>query len=546
MSAATRSAPRGARSRRAPDRLCAEAVDLAREAAEETAAPSTVGEWIEAVADGDRVVTHYFEAHEPGYRGWRWGVTVARASRAKKVTVDESVLQPGPDALLAPAWLPWNERLRPGDLGPGDLLPTEPGDVRLEPGWTGEDEPPPNSVVAGEEPAAPGRAALGAVAEEPGMGRARVLSRLGLQEAADRWEEAYGPRTAMAQSAPANCVSCGFLMPLAGSLRQAFGVCANEFSPADGHVVSLAYGCGGHSEAALMPRTPQPPPPVIDETRNDPFSLTAGPAVAEPSDGEDTGRAADADGAGEAPGAGAAGDAGDAAAAEGADAGASAEAAGAENSVKSAKSAKSATTAKSAKPVKAAKSGKAGAAEKTGTTRKSGKRSADSAEPGAAAEASESAQPSTPEASGKTGATRRSGAAKKAGASRKSAEQSAASAESAEAPEPESSKSSKSSKSLPSASSSASSASSESGASGKSGKTGASRRGGAAKKTGAARKSGARSADSAGPEEQAEAEPSAPKTSGKTGASGRSGASRRSRASGKSGERSADPDGTTE
>ncbi len=543
MSAATRSAPRGARSRRAPDRLCAEAVDLAREAAEETAAPSTVGEWIEAVADGDRVVTHYFEAHEPGYRGWRWGVTVARASRAKKVTVDESVLQPGPDALLAPAWLPWNERLRPGDLGPGDLLPTEPGDVRLEPGWTGEDEPPPNSVVAGEEPAAPGRAALGAVAEEPGMGRARVLSRLGLQEAADRWEEAYGPRTAMAQSAPANCVSCGFLMPLAGSLRQAFGVCANEFSPADGHVVSLAYGCGGHSEAALMPRTPQPPPPVIDETRNDPFSLTAGPAVAEPSDGEDTGRAADADGAGEAPGAGAAGDAGDAAAAEGADAGASAEAAGAENS---AKSAKSATTAKSAKPVKAAKSGKAGAAEKTGTTRKSGKRSADSAEPGAAAEASEPAEPSTPEASGKTGATRRSGAAKKAGASRKSAEQSAASAESAEAPEPESSKSSKSSKSLPSASSSASSASSESGASGKSGKTGASRRGGAAKKTGAARKSGARSADSADPEEQAEAEPSAPKTSGKTGASGRSGASRRSRASGKSGERSADPDGTTE
>lgn len=495
MSAATRSAPRGARSRRAPDRLCAEAVDLAREAAEETAAPSTVGEWIEAVADGDRVVTHYFEAREPGYRGWRWGVTVARASRAKKVTVDESVLQPGPDALLAPAWLPWNERLRPGDLGPGDLLPTEPGDVRLEPGWTGEDEPPPNSVVAGEEPAAPGRAALGAVAEEPGMGRARVLSRLGLQEAADRWEEAYGPRTAMAQSAPANCVSCGFLMPLAGSLRQAFGVCANEFSPADGHVVSLAYGCGGHSEAALMPRTPQPPPPVIDETRNDPFSLTAGPAVAEPSDGEDTGRAADADGAGEAPGAGAAGDAGDAAAAEGADAGASAEAAGAESS------AKSATTAKSAKRVKAAKSGKAGAAEKTGTTRKSGKRSADSAEPGAAAEASEPAEPSTPEASGKTGATRRSGAAKKAGASRKSAEQSAASAESAEAPEPESSKSSKSSKSLPSASSSASSASSESGASGK---------------------------------------------SGKTGASGRSGASRRSRASGKSGERSADPDGTTE
>ena len=51
MSAATRSATRSARSRRAPDRLCAEAVELAREAVEEAADPGTVGEWIEAVAD---------------------------------------------------------------------------------------------------------------------------------------------------------------------------------------------------------------------------------------------------------------------------------------------------------------------------------------------------------------------------------------------------------------------------------------------------------------------------------------------------------------
>lgn len=105
------------------------------------------------------------------------------------------------------------------------------------------------------------------------MARARVLSRYGLHTAADRWEESHGPRTTMAQSAPASCLSCGFLVPLAGSLRQAFGVCANEYSPADGQVVSLAYGCGGHSEAAVMPTPPQPPEPVIDETRPDPFAL---------------------------------------------------------------------------------------------------------------------------------------------------------------------------------------------------------------------------------------------------------------------------------
>ncbi|MCF6523063.1 DUF3027 domain-containing protein [Streptomyces sp. JJ36] len=297
MSAATRN-QRSRRSSRTPDRLCAEAVELAREGAEEAARPGTVGDWIEAVAEGDRVVTHFFESHEPGYRGWRWAATVTRASRAKVVTLDETVLLPGPDALLAPEWVPWSERLRPGDLGPGDLLPTEADDLRLEPGYTGEDTPPPNSVVseevhlmeeAGElaeeedveispgfaraQAGPPERGSIGAVAEELGMARARVLSRYGLHEAADRWEETHGPKTPMAQAAPASCATCGFLMPLSGSLRQAFGVCANEYSPADGRVVSLSFGCGGHSEAAVMPKPPQPPPPVIDETRAEPMQL---------------------------------------------------------------------------------------------------------------------------------------------------------------------------------------------------------------------------------------------------------------------------------
>src|SRR3954463_7306238 len=131
---------------RTPDRLCAEAIDLARAAAEEAAAPGIVGEHAGMVSEGDRVVTHFFECKELGYRGWRWAVTVARASRAKVVTVDETVLLPGPDALLAPEWVPWSERLRPGDMGPGDLLPTDAEDLRLEPGDSGEGEPAPNSA----------------------------------------------------------------------------------------------------------------------------------------------------------------------------------------------------------------------------------------------------------------------------------------------------------------------------------------------------------------------------------------------------------------
>ena len=277
---------------RTPDRLCAEAVDLARAAAEEAAAPGVVGAHVGVVSEGDRVVTHYFECMELGYRGWRWAATVARASRAKIVTLDEVVLLPGPDAVLAPEWVPWSERLRPGDMGPGDLLPTDAEDLRLEPGYTGEEEPPPNSSVSEEMadlveaedadvtaappaalPTTPARGSIADVAQELGMRRARVLSRYGLHTAADRWEEAFGPKTPMAQAAPASCVTCGFLQPIGGSLGQAFGVCANEFSPADGRVVSLAYGCGGHSEAAIMPTPPRPAPPVIDETRVDPLHL---------------------------------------------------------------------------------------------------------------------------------------------------------------------------------------------------------------------------------------------------------------------------------
>ncbi|MEU1322694.1 DUF3027 domain-containing protein [Streptomyces microflavus] len=271
-----------------PDRLCAEAVDLARAAAEEAAAPGVVGEHVGVVSEGDRVVTHYFESKDPGYRGWRWAVTVARASRAKNVTLDETVLLPGADAILAPEWVPWSERLRPGDMGPGDLLPTESEDLRLEPGWTGEDEPPPNSVVSEElaelvdsedaeltdrPVAVTTRGSIASVAEELGTRRARVLSRYGLYEAADRWDEAFGPKTPMAQAAPATCVSCAFLIPMAGSLKQAFGVCANEFGPADGHVVSLAYGCGGHSEAAVMPKPVKPAEHALDTMRVDEYAL---------------------------------------------------------------------------------------------------------------------------------------------------------------------------------------------------------------------------------------------------------------------------------
>ncbi|TYK49685.1 DUF3027 domain-containing protein [Actinomadura decatromicini] len=248
-SARTTSGP--ARRTRTPavDTACAEAVDIAREAAADTASPGQVGEHLGLRAEGDRVVTHYFECLDQAYEGWRWAVTVTRASRAKNVTVSECVLLPGDDALLAPPWVPWLERLRPGDLGPGDLLPTAPDDVRLAPGYTEVDD-------SGDRQAD----------WELGLGRVRVLSREGRDEAAERWYDGVGgPRAPIAASAPAQCSTCGFYVALAGELRQLFGVCANEYAPDDGRVVSADHGCGAHSEAVSIPAVSEHSPPVIDE-----------------------------------------------------------------------------------------------------------------------------------------------------------------------------------------------------------------------------------------------------------------------------------------
>ncbi|GAA4241601.1 DUF3027 domain-containing protein [Actinomadura meridiana] len=243
--------PRTARRTRPPvvDTACAEAVDVARAAVEGTAHPDQVGDHLGLRAEGDRVVTHYFESLDPAYAGWRWAATVTRASRAKLVTVSECVLLPGDDALLAPPWVPWLERLRPGDLGPGDLLPTAPDDIRLAPGFTQVDDSADRQAQW-----------------EPGLGRVRVLSREGRDETAMRWYDGVGgPRAPIAASAPAQCSTCGFFVTLAGELRQVFGVCANEYAPDDGRVVSADHGCGAHSEAVSIPAVSEHNPPVIDE-----------------------------------------------------------------------------------------------------------------------------------------------------------------------------------------------------------------------------------------------------------------------------------------
>jgi hypothetical protein len=270
------------------DEACAQAGDLARAAAQEVAGPGQVGPHAGAEAEGDRVVTHLFACLDPAYAGWQWAVTVTRASRSKSVTVSESVLLPGAGSLLAPDWVPWSSRVRPGDLRVGDLMPAGSDDERLVPvvalegddgvlDWDDSSEWGTGSEFSEAIglPALPGIAATADA--ETRAGRARVLSAIGRDATALRWYSSeHGPGTPLASAAPGPCMTCGFLVPLGGPLGRVFGACANEFAPDDGQVVSLDHGCGAHSDAVTPTGGYGVPAPVIDELG---FDLVDTPGV---------------------------------------------------------------------------------------------------------------------------------------------------------------------------------------------------------------------------------------------------------------------------
>jgi Protein of unknown function (DUF3027) len=347
-----------------PDQACADAVDLARAAAADNAGPGQVGPHVGIEVEGDRIVTHLFASLSPGYVGWRWAVTVTRASRSKTVTVSESVLLPGPDSMLAPDWVPWTERVRPGDLKAGDLLPARSDDERLVPvvaiageaglldwdendAWrltelaqdadadaeagdatgvgeaaTGQEQPGDGDMSQAAETAQPVVAGEPALAQPqdsgiprsrpqgaqgggrsrsrrrsgsrererdrdreraPGMLRpTRVLSAAGRDEAALRWYAGdHGPKSELASAAPASCLTCGFMVRLSGPLGRVFGVCANEFAPDDGNVVSVDHGCGAHSDGAAVAEAAPPDlaAPTVDELGYD--MLNTGATVPE-------------------------------------------------------------------------------------------------------------------------------------------------------------------------------------------------------------------------------------------------------------------------
>ena len=94
--------------------------------------------------------------------------------------ISEVVLVPGPTALLAPQWVPWQERVQPGDLGPGDLLAPPADDPRLVPGYLSTGDPELDELAAeiGLRPA-PGAQRVGPHRRRAALARRRLRARFG-------------------------------------------------------------------------------------------------------------------------------------------------------------------------------------------------------------------------------------------------------------------------------------------------------------------------------------------------------------------------------
>ena len=98
------------------DEILAAAKDVALQGVQEIAPAHAIGLVHHVRAEEARLSTHLFECTLPGYRGWFWFATLSRAPRSRVATICEVGLLPGDDALIAPDWVPWADRVRPEDL----------------------------------------------------------------------------------------------------------------------------------------------------------------------------------------------------------------------------------------------------------------------------------------------------------------------------------------------------------------------------------------------------------------------------------------------
>ena len=108
--------------------------DLARAALLDITPESTIGDAAGYTVEGEHVLSLRFENKMLGYPGWFWTVTIARVEGSEP-TVLETELMPGENALLAPDWVPWAER-----LADYQAAQTAAAEARLAAGVSEDDE----------------------------------------------------------------------------------------------------------------------------------------------------------------------------------------------------------------------------------------------------------------------------------------------------------------------------------------------------------------------------------------------------------------------
>ena len=84
--------------------------EFAQEAARLTGGRRAVGDHLRTVEEEPGLQSYLFTSTMRGYVGWYWSVSIFQPEGSEP-TISEVVMLPGDDALVAPNWVPWSERL---------------------------------------------------------------------------------------------------------------------------------------------------------------------------------------------------------------------------------------------------------------------------------------------------------------------------------------------------------------------------------------------------------------------------------------------------
>jgi hypothetical protein len=85
--------------------------ELAQLALAETTDSALVGDFVSESEVEKNVIEVKFDCTLRSYKGWHWTVTLTQIDKRKPLQVSEINLLASEDALLAPKWVPWAERL---------------------------------------------------------------------------------------------------------------------------------------------------------------------------------------------------------------------------------------------------------------------------------------------------------------------------------------------------------------------------------------------------------------------------------------------------